>query len=351
VASIITSAPAKIILGGDHGVNRQQPALATAVDLRTFCRMTVRDDQNYSFRSGQRVEHCSRERLFEFKTEVDTLRQAEALDEIRERARDFFAPTRYVLAHVVERIGGPGFDVEWRSAVPLSSGLGSGAAASTSMAWAAFLAGGQQPTPDDVIYVAWQGDTIAHGGVASSLDSSTIVLGGLIRYTVTDGAETLPISTALPLVVGNSFVADRSTAKLNTRVRKWLEAHPAKMHLFRDMGYLVRQIIRALEQDDLLTLGHLLNLHQLIQEKIGTSAPENEQLIEAAIGAGAVGAKISGAGGGGIIIAAVEPGQQAAVAEAIERAGGESFIVTTSTAGVREESEEMWHESSMEIDR
>ena len=85
-----------------------------------------------------------------------------------------------------------------------------------------------------------------------------------------------------------------------------------------------------------------LRRHQLIQDKIGTSASENEQLIEAAIGAGALGAKISGAGGGGIIIALVEPGQQEAVARAMDAAGGESFIVTTGVEGVRVEPEEKW---------
>lgn len=344
MASYITSAPSKIILCGDHGVNRQQPALATAVDMRTFCRITTRADQDYSFCSGNRFEQCSRERLFQFKAEVDALREAQALDEIRERARDFFAPTRYVLAYVVAQVGGPGLNVEWRSSVPVSSGLGSGAAASTSLALGAFRAAGHNPTPDELVAVAWQGDIIAHGGVASSLDSSTIVWGGLIRYTVKDGAEALPIFAALPLVVGNTFVKDRSTAKLNTRVRKWLEEHPAKMHLFGDMGYLVRQIIIALEHGDMPTLGHLFNLHQLIQDKIGTSAPENEQLIEAAIDAGALGAKISGAGGGGIIIALAEPARQQAVAAAIDAAGGHSFIVTTGAAGARVEPEAGWEE-------
>ncbi|MBI1878616.1 MAG: mevalonate kinase [Chloroflexi bacterium] len=339
---IVTSSPAKIILCGDHGVNRQQPALATAVDVRTFCRVTRRPDQVYTFRSDERYEECTRERLLALKAEVDALRQAQALDEIRERAREFFAPTRYVLAHVVEQAGGPGLDIEWRSSVPISSGLGSGAAASTSMALAAFQMAGHQPAADEVIYVAWQGDIIAHGGVASSLDSSAIVLGGLIRYTISNGAERLPITANLPLVIGNTFVRDRSTAKLNTHVRKWLEAHPAKMHLFRDMGYLVRQIIVALENNDLVTLGHLLNLHHLIQDKIGTSVLENEQLIEAAIEAGALGAKISGAGGGGIIIALTEPDKQAAVAAAIDAAGGRSLITSTGTPGARVESEETW---------
>jgi mevalonate kinase len=342
MTTIVTSAPAKIILCGDHGVNRQQPALATAVDMRTLCRVSTRTDDSFTFTSGERAEECTRARLLAFKAEIDALREAQNLDQIREQARDFFAPTRYVLAHVIEQIGGPGLDIEWRSAVPISSGLGSGAAASTSMALAAFHLAGHEPASDEVIFVAWQGDMIAHGGIASSLDSSTITLGGLIRYTVVDGAEPLPISTSLPLVIGEAFVSDRSTAKLNTIVRKYLELHPAKMHLFGDMGYLVRQIVAALEANDLITLGHLLNLHQLIQEKIGTCAPENEQLIEAAIGAGALGAKISGAGGGGIIIALVEPDQQRGAAAAIEEAGGRSYIVNTGAPGIRVESLEEW---------
>ncbi len=345
MTAIVTSSPAKIILCGDHGVNRAQPALATAVDKRTVCRVSPRTDGEFCFVSGSRSELCSREQLMTFKAEIDGLRRAEALDDIRERARDFFAPTRYVLAHIIQAVGGPGLDIEWRSSVPVSSGLGSGAAASTSMALAAFHLAGHKPAPGEIIDAAWQGDIIAHGGIASSLDSSTITLGGLIRFTVKEGAEPLPVTAALPLVIGAIEVQGRSTAALNTRVRKYLEAHPAKMHLFRDMGYLVRQIIGAIQANDLVTLGHLFNLHQLIQDKIGTCAPENEALLEAAIGAGALGAKISGAGGGGIIIALAEPDRQAAVAEAIEAAGGTSYRVTTGTAGVQVEPGETWWET------
>lgn len=341
MTTIVTSAPAKIILFGEHGVNRQQPALSTAVALRLFCRVTVRTDDGYTFQSGERYEAGDRERLLAFKAEVDALREAKALDDIRERARDFFAPPRYVLAHVVERIGGPGFDVEWRSPLPIGAGMGSGAAASTSMILGAMKATGHRLAPDELAFLAWQGDIIAHGGIASSLDSSTCAYGGLIRYTVADGAESLPFQTSIPLVIGDTQV-ETTTAELNTRVRKWLEAHPPRLHLFKDMGYLVRQAIVALETNDAVMLGNLMNLHQLFQEKIGTSCPESEQLIEAAIGAGALGAKISGSGGGGIIIALVEPDRQAAVAEAIETVGGHSYVATAGTAGVRVEPDEAW---------
>lgn len=333
--TVITSSPAKIILCGDHGVNRAQPALSTAASMRTTCRVKTRVDEDFTLRSDERFEVCSRRRLFEFKREVDALRQEKNLDDIREVARDFFAPPRYVLSFIVDQVGGPGLDIEWRSNIPISSGLGSGAAASTSMALAAFTLAGHESPADEIIRASWQGDIIAHGGIASALDSSTSVYGGLIRYTVKDGAEPLGISTVLPLVVGQAFVADRSTAKINTIVRKFLEAEPARMHLFRDMGWIVEQVQAALIANDLPTLGHLFNLHELIQEKIGSSAPKNVRQIEAAIRAGALGAKISGAGGGGIIITLAKPEKQAAVISAIAAVGGRAFAVETGAPGVR----------------
>jgi mevalonate kinase len=336
---IVTSAPAKVILFGEHGVNRHQAALATAVDLRLFCQATIRADTQYSFRFGTASETDDRNSLLAFKAEIDALRANAALDQLRTRAReDFFAPTRYVLAHIVEQVGGPGLDIEWRSTLPVGSGLGSGAAASSALALAAFQARGQSPTPANIAFLAWQGDIIAHGGVASGLDSGACALGGLTRYTLANGPELLPYQIAWPLVIGNTRV-QANTAEVNTRVRLGLAEHPARQHLFPEMGWLGQQALAALESGDLPTLGHLMNLNQLLLEKLGVSCPEIEQLIEAALGAGALGAKLSGSGGGGIIIALVEPDKQTAVAAAIEAAGGRSLVVLAGVPGVQVEPE------------
>ncbi len=128
---VYTSSPGKVILFGEHGVNRQQPALSTAVDLRARCRVKLRTDGLYTFCSAGRQESSDRTQLRTFKAEIDALRATQALDAIRERARDFFATPRYVLAYVLEQVDLPGLDVEWRSALPIGSGLGSGAATST----------------------------------------------------------------------------------------------------------------------------------------------------------------------------------------------------------------------------
>jgi len=338
----VASAPGKIILFGEHGVHRGVPNITTSVDLRTYCRVTTRPDNGYCFRSGTRAEEGTRDQLLAYKARIDGLREAKALDEIAALHHDFFSPTRYVLATFVDRVGGPGLNMEWRSEMPIGSGLGSGAAASASMVRAAYQASGiADPSPDDIIFMAWQGDVIAHGGYGSSLDSSTVVLGQLISYSLEDKARLLPYNTVLPLVIGDTLV-EHSTSKVNTHIRLWLDEKPSRLHIFRDMGYLRGHFLQALEAGDLAAIGHLMNVHQLLQEKMGTSCPEIERLTEAAVGAGAFGAKISGSGGGGIILALVEPGQQAAIAEAINAAGGRSYIVTTGAPGARLEPVEVW---------
>ena len=108
------------------------------------------------------------------------------------------------------------------------------------------------------------------------------------------------------------------------------------------MGWVVQAATEALETGDMPAIGHLMNIHQLFQEKMGTSIVENETLIEAALDAGALGAKISGSGGGGVIIALVEPSEQAAVAAAIDEAGGRSYVVTSGAEGVRLETPDVW---------
>ncbi len=336
MAASAASAPGKVILLGEHGVNRCQPALAAAIDRRVHCRVARRTDAVYAFQGDGRSEEVGRADLLAHKERIDALRAGGALDELRRAtAGDFFAPARYVLAHVAEGHALPGLDIAWRSELPVGAGLGSGAAASAAMAFAALLAAGQQPDPRRVADLAWQGDVIAHGGVASGLDSGASALGGVTRYTVADG-PTPAAGPALTLVVADTGI-QANTADVNTRVRRWLEAHPARTHLFGDMGLLVEEASAALESGDLVRLGHLLNLGQVLLEKLEVSCPEIERLVEAALGAGAFGAKLSGSGGGGIVIALPPPGGEARVAAAMAEAGGATMVVAAGAEGVRAE--------------
>jgi mevalonate kinase len=344
MSQIVTSSPAKIILFGEYAVNRNQPAIATAVDLRVLCRVTARKDRRYTLKFKEKEEKTDLTQLMSFKERVDTLRRENGYDEIRETAGHFFSTTSYVLAYMLERFPCPGLDIEWRSPLPIGSGMGSGAAASTSMIQAVLELTGQRLTCGEIADLSWKGDYIAHGGIASSLDSSTCAFGGLIYYTVAEGAKPLDYADAPRIIIGDSKVATE-TASLNTRVRVWLEQHPARMHIFRDMGYLVQRSIDSFRTGDLATLGQLMNIHELLQEKIGTSCPALDGLIETSIGAGAFGAKISGGGGGGIMIALVTEKTEDAVARAIGAAGGSSMVVNTCAEGTRVEPGALWEKN------
>lgn len=342
----VASSPGKVILFGEHGVHRGVPNVNTAVDLRTYCRVETRTDTRYSFRSAEHHEDGTHADLLAFKAEVDHLRETKQIDAIVALIRrDFYAPGRYVLSHAVSRLGAVGLDIEWSSHIPIGSGLGSGAAANSAMVCATYAALGQTLSQEDLIFLAWQGDAIAHGGYGSSLDSSTCVMGGFLvytRYPTEDKAVPLNVQP-LPLVIGDTCVP-HSTNKTNTHIRLWLDENPARMYVFKAMGFLQPLFLAALESHDLATLGGLMNLHQLLQVKMGVSIPESDRLVEAALSAGAYGAKISGSGGGGIIIALGEAERTDDIAAAINAAGGRSYSVQTGAPGTRLEAPDHWQD-------
>jgi mevalonate kinase len=125
---------------------------------------------------------------------------------------------------------------------------------------------------------------------------------------------------------------------VNTRVRFWFAENPAdRMKYFRAIGDLARAAVPLLGQGDWAELGRLMTLNQSVLEKIGVSCPQIDRLIHAALGAGAFGAKLSGSGGGGIIIALASPETKPAVGKAIAAAGGRVFAPEIGVAGVRQE--------------
>lgn len=338
---VFASAPGKIILFGEHAVNRGKAAIAAAVDRRVYCRIELDSRQGYLLVSGDKMEEQPCYYLGKFKEEIDGLRLREDYDGIRERARDFFAPARYVLARLYERHPFSGIEIEWHSQLPMSAGLGSGAATYTSLVAAFFAAKGMSIDPREIANTAYQGDIIAHGGIASSLDSSTCSFGGIIRYTVKEGAQQLAAIPDLALVLIDTLVRS-DTAEMNTIVRRWLSESPERRYVFDNVGFIADQAIRALADRRYGDLGNLMDLHQLLQEQMGTGCPGCRRSIELAHGAGALGAKITGSGGGGVIIALCPVGEEKRIARSIVEAGGAAVASRAGAPGVKMEEEAEW---------
>lgn len=171
---------------------------------------------------------------------------------------------------------------------------------------------------------------IAHGGVASALDTQTSLLGGAIRYTKEEWGRRVPCHESLSLVIGHCGVS-AATSEVNTRVREWLAADATRMRYFEIIGVLSDTALGKLASGDWKDVGKLMNMNQLVLEKIGVSCPELERLLDATIKAGALGAKLSGSGGGGIMIALVTAETKIAVAQALHDAGAQ-FVYTPQVA-------------------
>lgn len=334
--SVTAIAPGKVILFGEHAINRGQPALSAAVGLHARCRATRGGDGVFRFRSGGRQNRTSRDQILALWRDVEEYRAIDNLDGIRRVAHaDYFGPQKYVLGSMFREELPDGMELEWESEVPPHSGLGSGGSAFTAMVAAVCALYLPDATLEQRAAWAHRGDVIAHGGVASALDSQTSLLGGVIRFTGEGLADQVPVAPGFSLIVANSGVG-AATREVNTRVRLWLAERPqSRMAYFQTIGALSRAAEPHLAGGNWDEVGRLMNLNQFVLEKIGISCPPIDRLIDAALGAGAFGAKISGSGGGGIIIALLSDETKQAVNDALTAAGGTTLTPAVAVPGTR----------------
>jgi mevalonate kinase len=96
--------------------------------------------------------------------------------------------------------------------------------------------------------------------------------------------------------------------------------------LFDEIGALVQQARAAIERGEVEDVGRLMDENQRLLVRLGVSSAPLDILVEAARAAGALGAKLSGAGWGGNMLALVEPGREPAVAQALRNAGAANVI-------------------------
>ena len=135
-----------------------------------------------------------------------------------------------------------------------------------------------------------------------------------------------------PFILGHTGV-QRSSGTVHRPIReRWLEGDREVVRQYLRIAHLARMGKRALLESDWDQLGELMVENHEIQRDLGGSGPENELLIDAALEAGALGAKLAGAGGGGTIIALTQ--QPNGVVEALRDAGTTRILYPRPSPGV-----------------
>jgi mevalonate kinase len=303
------TAPGKIILVGEHAVVYGQPAIAVPV-WETVARATITDAA-----PGRGCVGIAQDLN-------KTIRLATA-------AHD--EPLALVMRLTFQQLRlppNPDWDVVVSSQIPIASGLGSGAALSTALVRAIYQHVGQPVTAEQVSTLVYESERLYHG-TPSGIDNTVIAHGVPIWFV--KGQQPEPFATTAPftIVIADSGIAAPTKETVGDVRRAW-QAEPARYEAyFAAIGELVQQARRAIEGGDLMELGRIFGQNQMILRKLGVSSPPLEQLIDAALAAGAWGAKLSGGGRGGNVIALTPLTAVAAVSQALKSVGARQVMATT----------------------
>ncbi|MFQ5635998.1 MAG: hydroxymethylglutaryl-CoA reductase, degradative, partial [Gammaproteobacteria bacterium] len=226
-----------------------------------------------------------------------------------------------------------GMRIEVFPDVPRGMGMGGSAALAVAIVRALDIHYKLGLTDEQVNELAYQSEQIAHGQ-PSGIDNTLATYGKplVFRKGTPPLVEPLIIPQPLSLVIGRTRT-EGLTAKTVQRVREARERQPKLYEkIFDDIDALVLQAVTAVHETDIATLGELMNVCQGLLNALQVSTPEIERLIGIARRAGALGAKLTGGGGGGAVIALCDENADR-VQRAMERQG---FHATAILAGSKQ---------------
>lgn len=191
-----------------------------------------------------------------------------------------------------------GFSIEGEGELPPGAGLGSSAALTVALAR---LALGPDADVETVVQASMQGERIFHGE-PSGIDSEVAARGGLLRFVRGESPEPVAVAPGLRLVVVPSGIERRTAAQVAEVRRRHDRYGPVIRPTLDALGVSTGACIDAIKANDLHTLGELFNIAHGLLGAIGVSSPALDELCSTARSAGALGAKLTGAGGGGCIV-------------------------------------------------
>jgi mevalonate kinase len=273
----------KTILIGDQFVLRGVPAIVSALPFETEATVELSDGEGWTLEDNRREVPGYKEKKKE--------QQAESINHILEVMKIDVRKTPIKIIYGGSLLAG--------------SGVGASAASCVSLARALDATFELGLSIEEINHVGWEGE-FAYHGIPSGVDNTASTYGGLLAYSVTDGEkhfEKIEVERSFRIVLANCGVtADTST--LDSYVLGLKAEDPG---LFEERcGLITEQSLAmraALERYDLETVGSLLTANHGILIDMGLSHERLVELCDRALGMGALGAKLTGGGRGGYMLA------------------------------------------------
>jgi len=304
------SAPGKIILFGEHAVVYHRPAIAVPV-TQIWVEVTITP-----------LEDSSPNTVI---IQSPNIGLESELKDLLERH-----PIKVALMSVCRKLNIadiPPCTICIHSTIPAASGLGSGAAVSVAIirAFSAFLG---FPLPDEEVNeIAYEVEKIHHL-TPSGIDNSVITYGKPIFFLKGEPLNMLEVGKPFWVIIGDTRISSPTAITVNEVRHAWESDPQTYEMLFDRIKDIVLQAREAIENGHVEKLGELMNHNHECLRQIKVSSPELEQIISAALNAGALGAKLSGSGRGGNMIALVNEQEAEPIAQAMQKAGAMRTILT-----------------------
>lgn len=341
-ASIIrATAPAKVILFGEHSVVYGAPAIAASIDRRTTVQLAPNDSKNLRFKFDSiNVDES-------FSLPVETVAVPAELGLQQRQAIECGLIIFKSLRNAVSE----GVTVTVTSDFPLGAGLGSSASFSVSMSAAFVILESLQcgidceKNPDGTIIItnlvmsrirelADKCERVFHGN-PSGIDTATCSLGGIVRFQRDSGVEKIADSLPMKIAVVDSKV-ERQTSAVVKRVKDLRSSIPApSLEVFSAMTAVAEAAAEEIRNcSSCKNLLHLVRMNHGLLYALGVSHPVLERIGLAVADLG-VGFKLTGAGAGGNALVFIPPDVSPDVVRTeLNRNGFDPNVVTVGVKGV-----------------
>ena len=317
----VSSAPAKVILFGEHFVVYNNPAIVAAINRRIHVQVQINDKSRINIRSGENslsvpVNSNDNDIMSHDTSSVSLF--------------PIFKCIKYVLKE--KNRSNVGVNLEIESQIPHGEGLGSSAASCVSSV-AALYSLFSDLDKSQIYETARIMEQNIHTN-SSGVDCYVSTFGGIVNYEPDKGFSYVSPKKKFTLLIGTSGIK-HSTGKVVSQVRQFRQENSS---VFKDLTSKARAIckkaVNSMNEGDELELGNLLSENHKLLASLEVSHPEIEKMIKSCLDNGAFGAKLTGAGMGGAVIALIPKDSGKEILVKMSRGTGKWMLVELDYDGV-----------------
>ncbi len=312
------SSPGKITLFGEHAIVYGKPAIVSAIDKRVYISMEERNDG-----------------IIKIISDLSSI--SISINEIN----NYNGPLIYVIKAIEilsNYIGKKkGVNIIINSEMPISAGLGTSAAVSVATIAAYSKILNYNININEIAKLGHKVELEVQG-IASIMDTTISTFGGIMYIKPNDIIEKIKIDYEISFILGY-IKREYNTAYMVNKVKSLMNKNKEIIEkIMEAIGLIVEEGKKAILEEDIEKIGLLMNINHGLLDSLGVSNKELNDMVYSVRRAGALGAKLTGAGGGGCILALCPNNKDVKdnICNAIESVGGKPIPIILSEEGLKE---------------